>query len=856
MKRRTVPCILCAVLLLALMGFSRTATAASELNTSLTVTVTGASVTFTVQICNQGPASPATTAGLYLDRTTAPTCSTTPDHTWNVPSIKNAACETLTHTATVAEGSYTAWAMADQGCIVSETDEADNVVSKTYSVFPDFSISSFTVSATGSSVTYTITVKNLGTATTKTFDVGLYYNRSTAPSCSTSPDVTFTITGLAAGATATKTHTQTGVAGGSYKAYAFADQGCAVQEKSETNNSAYKNYALGPNVAVFTPTVMVNGTNVTYNVQLCNSASSAATGAFTVGLWYHLASAPSCGAAGADHTWSVTDLAVGACTTVTHNRLGAPGGSYTARVFADPDCVLTETKENDNKSYKAYTVGTPTASDLYISSFSATVSNTSVTYKSTVCNQGATISGSIDVALVYDSAAEPTCSTAADHTWNLAGLSQGACQTVTHVRSSTPNGSYKAWVLADAGCVVAEDSEANNAKHADYGVGQDEVYVKTFSVSVVGNEAQYNAQICNGGNAVTSGFSVAIYYDRQTAPTCSDSPDYNTTLSSLSGGACSLVSTVEQGAPVGTKKAWVLADSLCQLIEGNETNNLKYYQYGVGVEQPDLRISNFTVTVSGLTVAFMATVCNYGAVDSPAFELGVFYDKSVPPVCGDEPSWIVAIDGLQPGNCDTHTHKMDAQTTGVYQAWAAADALCVVGESDEDNNSSGHSYKVTAQQADLTVTVVSAEVTADRVVYTATVCNAGGEQAAATQTGIYFDRQSAPTCADKPSQSLKQDPLEAGECANQVWVRTGAPAGSYSAWAMADATCVLGETDETNNALSQDYSVVGGGDGGPTEGGDGCSCTLAVAPRGPQAAGLLLAGLLLLWRRRRRPDGL
>lgn len=839
---------------MAVVLSSLPALGATEMSATLTASVVGTSVTYTLKVCHQGKESPVTTAGLYYHRTSAPSCSTTPDHTWSVPALKTGACETLTHVRnSVAVGDYEAWAMADQGCIVVEIDETDNLSSVSYSVMPDLSISAFSTTVTGSDVDYSVTVKNIGTGVPSSFTVGVYYNRSTSPTCASTPDATLTIAGLAAGASVTTVHQRGSVAVGSYKAYALVDQGCTVTEKSETNNVAYSSYYLGPNIRVYTPVVTVNGAEVTYSVQVCNQNSSQSLGSFPVALWYDLASAPACGATGADHTWSVPSLTVGQCAQLSHKQQSAAAGSRKAQVFGDPACALAEATESDNIRSRDYTVGSPVAPDLYFSSFSASLAGSTVTFEATVCNAGTAVSGAIEVGLFHDGSAAPTCASTPDHTWTVSGLGSGVCKVVSQVHAAA-NGSYQGWVLADAKCAITESSETNNTRSATYAVGQPDLYAKTFSAAVNGSDVAFNAQICNGGSEASGSFSVAIFQDRATEPACGEPPDHSKTLSGLAAGACTTVNVVQSGASTGAKKAWVLTDNLCQIVEGSETNNARYYQYGVGVDQPDLRVAQFEVAAAGALVTFDIIVCNAGAASAPPFELGVFYDSTAKPVCGDAPSWTVAIPGLASGDCESHTHRLESAKTGSYTGWATVDVGCVVGETDETNNSESRTYQAVGGQPDLAVTALAAQGSGDRAVVTVTICNVGGEQSAATISGLYLDPTAAPDtgCTATPTRSIPLGPLDVGLCVNQVWVTRGAAGGSHTVWALADSTCAVGEVDELNNISSHEFTLAPGADGGPGTdgGGDGCSCRLG-GRSAPAALPLLLLALALVRRRRR-----
>ena len=121
---------------------------------SITVSATGANVTYTAQVCNRGKASAAggTVAGLYFDRKTPPAaaCADTPDATTTVSSALaiNACAKVTFIQANVAPGAYVAWVMADTNCKTAEDKEDNNANSKGYTVVapvldqgvPDFTI--------------------------------------------------------------------------------------------------------------------------------------------------------------------------------------------------------------------------------------------------------------------------------------------------------------------------------------------------------------------------------------------------------------------------------------------------------------------------------------------------------------------------------------------------------------------------------------------------------------------------------------------------------------------------------------------------------------------------------------------
>ncbi len=191
------------------------AQAASDFTISLSASVTGDSVAFTAIVCGKGAKSGPFKVGLWFDLSTTPACGAAPDHEWSSPGVCSGICESYTHTRqTVAPGSYTATAFADYTCAVDEIDEKNNVATAPYAVKPDLS-STISAGVSGDTVTYTITVKNLGAAIASSFNVGLYFDRPAAPVCGNpAPDVVLPVAGLGANQSVPLSHVRSGVAVG------------------------------------------------------------------------------------------------------------------------------------------------------------------------------------------------------------------------------------------------------------------------------------------------------------------------------------------------------------------------------------------------------------------------------------------------------------------------------------------------------------------------------------------------------------------------------------------------------------------------------------------------------------------
>lgn len=693
-----------------------TVAAAQDLiSTISSISVVNAQVTYDIQVCNIGNGKANnTTLGLYYDLSAAPDCITSPDQTWMVSSLDAGECKTYSHSrANVIAGNYMAWAQADHDCKLAETNETNNSSSQAYSVMPELYIVSLTAGVSGTTVTYTVTIRNSGATTSQAFNLGLYYHRSSSPGCNSAADQTWFFNGLSHNETVTKQFIRDNVPPGAYQAWGMVDNGCAIQEPDENNNIYGRAYSVGPDIYIATPNITVSGSTVTYSAYICN-LGSVATGSFNVSLWYNRATSPACDTTGPDHSWSVINLpawsgdSTTSCTTLTHIRNTTLPGTYTGWFFADASCAIEEYDENNNIGSRQYTITSP---DFYISSFQASVVGDQVTYSTTVCNQGETTSVPFVIGLFYNSATAPGCTTSPDFSWpEINGLATGGCVTLSHIRTGVAQGNYNAWVLADQKCTFPEPNETNNLQSSSYAIAptQPDLTIVALTAIPNGSTVTYSALVCNGGLDITSSFTAGFYLNRTTAPNCQATPDLVVTHSSgLASGNCVSLSQTKSAVEPGSYTAWALVDQSCQISEYNENNNTASFSYTVTPPQmPDLVVQEFTVTVNGSSVTFVAKVCNQGTAKvADASTVGLFYHRSdtPSPICLNAADVSASLGALEPNACDVRTWIQANVAPGSYLAWAMADAACTIGESNESNNTLSKAYVVTSLTADLGV---------------------------------------------------------------------------------------------------------------------------------------------------------
>ena len=774
----------------------------------LTAVPTDRSVQYKATVCNQGTSALKTFyVELFYHLTAKPTCSTPYSTRAVLYGLGAGKCGTYTfNRGNVPTGTYKAWAFVDGGCVVDEglTKEANNTASASYTVAkPELYVSKLTAVPTDRSVQYKATVCNQGTSALATFYVEIFYHLASAPVCGTPYSTRAVLYGLGAGKCGTYTFNRGNVPTGTYKAWAFVDGGCVVDEGAgnELNNVRSASYTVAkPELYVSSLTAVPTDRSVQYKATVCNKGTSALS-TFYVELFYHLASAPSCATSYSTRA-VLYGLGAGKCGTYTFNRGNVPTGTYTAWAFADGGCVVDEGPGNELNNLRSvkYTVSKP---DLYVSSLTATPKDRSVQYKATVCNKGTSALKTFYVELFYNLAGAPSCTTSYSTRAVLYGLGAGKCGTYTFNRGNVPTGDFTAWAFADGGCVVGEADEGNNTASTKYTVKKPDLHVSSFTSTINGATVTYKATVCNKGTSALNTFYLELFYSLTAAPTCSTPYSTRAVLYGLGAGKCGTYTFTRSSAPPGAYTSWAFADGGCAVTEADEGNNTRSSPVGFGA---DLYVSKLDVQASMFKATYTVTVCNQGDSVTKPFELGLFYNRGNAPSCKAATSQKVSISKLAKGACEVRSFVQATPLAGSYKAWAMVDLGCVVAEVSETNNVKSAAYAV---KSDLYIAKLTATPTAGsyKVTYNLTVCNKGANSKTPFSLGLYFHRTGGPGCADKPDINWVVNGLNSGLCASYTHARPSAPAGSYTAWARADTDCKAVELDEANNNLAAKYVV-------------------------------------------------
>jgi len=399
----------------------------------------GDTVTFTVTIKNQGSGnSDYSRVAYYINNTYLTSDLVNP--------IDAGGTDDKTFTWTARIGSHAIKAVADSNDTFPESDEDNNEKTVTFSTLaPDLVIQDITWSPEnsqkGDSITFSVTIKNQGSARAGSSRVTFYIDGSSRGYQE--------VQRINAGATATKTFNWIARVD-SHAIKAVADPNDTVTESDEDNNEKTVTFsALPPDLIIeaisWSPAGPSIGDTVTFTVTIKNRGSGKSdysrVAYYIDDTYLTSASANPIDAGGTDNktfTWT------------------AQAGSHAIKAVADPNDTVTESNETNNVKTYAFSALTP---DLIIESITGSPAGPSIgdtiTFSVTIKNQG---SASADFSRVY---------------FYIDGSSRGyqevqeidADATVTKTFTWTAQaGSHAIKAVADPNDTVTESDEDNNEK--------------------------------------------------------------------------------------------------------------------------------------------------------------------------------------------------------------------------------------------------------------------------------------------------------------------------------------------------------------------------------------------------------
>jgi subtilase family serine protease len=460
---------------------------------NLTATISGTNIILKDSVKNQAKADAGPfdvsfylSTNTTLDDTDALICSRT------VAGLAAGALDPPSGTMTttcpvldVAPGSYYYVVVKDDsGGAVAESNETNNT--KYYStrlvIGPDLLPRVLTASTSGTDIILKDSVKNQGKADAGPFDISFYLSANTTLDGTDTLICSRTVAGLAAGAldppsgTMTTTCPVPDIAPGLYYVIVFDDSGGAVAETNEANNTKYyaTSLSIGPDLIRTAFTASTSGTDIILKDSVKNQGKADA-GPFDISF-YLSANTTLDGTDTLICSRTVAGLAAGALDppsgtmTTTCPVPDIAPGLYYVIVFDDSGGAVAETNEANNTKY--YAIGLSIRPDLIPTAATVTKSGSTLTLTDSVKNKGTADAGGFTISFYFST---DTVYQAGTDTFicsrSVGGLAAGASDpssgtiiTTCMVPATVPAGIYRVIVVDDSGGVIAEASEANNAK--------------------------------------------------------------------------------------------------------------------------------------------------------------------------------------------------------------------------------------------------------------------------------------------------------------------------------------------------------------------------------------------------------
>ncbi|MFZ9846572.1 MAG: CARDB domain-containing protein [Flavobacteriales bacterium] len=643
--------------------------------------------------------------------------------------------QTISLPSNISAGTYYILFVADGTNKETESDETNNT--KVYRItisnpFIDLAItnpiSNPTSIAAGYSITLSASIKNQGNFSALASNVGFYLSTDTIYD---GLDIFLNYSSgstLSAGSSSTRSVYPTipsNTATGNYYILFVADYSNQVIESNESNNTAHVAVQIAAPVKDLYPlntslssSSVIAGSSFTANGSVKNDGN-VSSGSFYMG--YYLST---------DSTYSVNDTYISSyyfssvsanATSIGNSTSTIPlstiPGNYYLIYFADYSNTITESNENNNKTYKPITV-TAANIDLtiqstpYLSTSSVSAGN-NVSVSCYIYNNG---NASVSYSFVgYYLSTDSTFSVNDTYLTSSLGYSLSAgsssyrSATLT-IPGQTAVGNYYILYYADYGAYNTESNENNNVKYKAITVTApnidlvvNTVYVSPSSINA-GNTVTVDSYVYNMGTTTSSSSNVGYYLSANSTWDASDTYLGYGSAGNISSGnyyySYSSV-TIPSGTAAGNYYIIFFADYNNHESESNENNNYNYSAITVTAPSIDLVISSIygpATATAGSTASISCNILNlesssssYSYVDyylstNTTFDLSdQFLGSSYGGTLGSGSSSYKSYSATIPNGI----------ATGNYYILFIADAVNYVTESNEKNNVSSKSVYIT-----------------------------------------------------------------------------------------------------------------------------------------------------------------
>ncbi|GFE68311.1 CARDB domain-containing protein [Chroococcus sp. FPU101] len=554
---------------------------------------------------------------------------------------------TVTLSSTLTSGTYYLLTQIDSTNTSLESNEANNVSSKAFSILeaPDLIVNTLNIPSSvagGSSLNVSYTVENIGQSTASSHTTRFYLSTNTTYETTDIEIGSDSVVALSAGASLTKVKNMmisSSILDGNYYLLTRADTGNKVRESNETNNlftSSAMIEITKPDLEISqftlsTPNNPTVGSTLDVSYTLTNRGKVNAIGTTTK---YYLSSNEFFDASdtylGDDN---VPTLAVGATLNRTDSfvlNTNLSSGTYYFLAIADSTNLVAESNENNNLDSEPIIASSNDQPDLVITPIIGNL----------VANQGENLNLSYTIENQGSVNAEPSTTKfylSTDTTFDnsdvllgsdsVASLASGTTRTqgVTLPISSNFNlGTYYLFAITDSEGVVTEIDENNNIVYQTLQITAPPQPDLLFDGLSIPNTVTQNSNLSvsynirNQGNADASATTTKFYLSTDTTLDNSDVALGIDNLAALVSGATSnknLTLGLNNITP-GTYYLLAQADSSDSLSESNENNNIISQMFGITEPpKPDLLIDTLVIPAQvnkGSNLVVVYNILNQG----------------------------------------------------------------------------------------------------------------------------------------------------------------------------------------------------------------------------------------------------
>ncbi|MCZ6602794.1 MAG: hypothetical protein O6952_07305, partial [Planctomycetota bacterium] len=456
--------------------------------------------------------------------------------------------------------------------------------------------------------------------------------------------------------------------------------------------------------------------------------------------------------------------------------------------------------------------------DLTITSFSVVLNGDIPTWTVDVTNQGAADAIDVIVDLYEDQPARPNPGDVGDNCQFVPLIRAGETRLVFFSSLSLAPGQYVSWAQVDSPGDITESSESNNitVNPEIFTVPLPPVpdlLITAFSATVNNLDVDYLITVQNQGTGNATLFYIDLYYDLASVPVAQQTGDDFIPVFGLTAGSSLTFQKTRIGSPPGVFDSYVQVDTLEQVAETDETNNL-FGPLQVTVappNTPEIIISAFSASVTGQDVTYDLMVENIGLVNSVDFWVDLYYDRTNAPTVaevGDDGMFIAG--GLAAGTAMPLVFTRTLTPTGAYQSWVQADTFNMVSESFETNNVEGPERHLVGPE--LEISAYRTDFNGVDVDYTIVVENFGSQTSGTFVLDVYFHRD--PILEGPPGPFEFGDDftivadLAPGAMTMLSFLDFGSSSTRHISYAQVDTDDDVIEVDESNNIFgSVEYNL-------------------------------------------------